>query len=507
MPRTLSTLLENAAARFPERVAVVDPVGGESVTYAELKARAGEIAAGLRALGIGAGDRVGLCAPKSIPSVAAIFGILEAGAAYVPVDAAAPPARNGFIFSDCAVSAVLAAGNVAPALAAELGLPESTAILGGLVFLDCPRAGAMPAPDLAYILYTSGSTGNPKGVMLTHANGLSFVDWCSDAFSPTEHDRFSSHAPFHFDLSILDLYVPVKHGAAIVLIGESLGKNARQLAPVIASERISVWYSTPTVLRLLVEFGDLPGLDLPALRLVLFAGEVFPVKHLRALKALLPAPRYWNLYGPTETNVCTALAIPASIPDGRETPFPIGRPCSNVEARIVDAATGGEVDPGQEGELVIHGGPVTSGYWNLPERSAEAFLTLKGKHFYRTGDIVKDIGDGVLDYIGRRDRMVKRRGFRVELGEIEAGLYRHPQVAEAAVVAVPDADAGVSVVAFLCCDGGAQAPKTVQMKMFSARNLLAYMVPDRFVFLESLPKTSTDKIDYQRLIALAAGAH
>ncbi len=511
MPRTLASLLADSAARFPERVAVVDPVAGESVTYAELKARAGEIAAALRGLGIGAGDRVGICAPKSIATVAAIFGILECGAAYVPVDSTAPSARNGFIFSDCAVSAILAAQG-APALATELGVAESASTVGDLTLLDCrdrPAGNTTTPPDgLAYILYTSGSTGNPKGVMLTHANGLSFVDWCSDAFSPNEHDRFSSHAPFHFDLSILDLYVPIKHGAALVLIGESLGKNARQLAPVIASEKITVWYSTPTVLRLLVEFGDLPNLDLSALRLILFAGEVFPVKHLRALKTLLPAPAYWNLYGPTETNVCTALEIPEAIPESRDTPFPIGPPCSNVEARVVDPTTGEPVASGEEGELVIHGGPVTSGYWNLPERSANAFLTdSSGKNWYRTGDIVKDIGDGVLDYIGRRDRMVKRRGFRVELGEIEAGLYKHPQVVEAAVIAVPDAESGVSVIAFLHCEGGDQAPKTVQMKIFSAKTLLAYMVPDRFVFLETMPKTSTDKIDYQRLIGLAIPAN
>jgi amino acid adenylation domain-containing protein len=505
MPRTLASLLADSAARFPGRVAVVDPTAGESATYAELKTRAAEIADGLRARGIGAGDRVGICAPKSIATVAAIFGILEAGAAYVPVDAAAPPSRNGFIFSDCAVAAVLAAENVAPSLARALDFPESNVTLGGLTVLDGGRAGKFPAPDLAYILYTSGSTGNPKGVMLTHANGLSFVDWCSEAFSPEEHDRFSSHAPFHFDLSILDLYVPIKHGAALVLIGEALGKNARQLAPAIASERISVWYSTPTVLRLLTEFGDLPNLDLSALRLILFAGEVFPLKHLRALKSLLPAPKYWNLYGPTETNVCTALEIPDAIPESRDTPFPIGPPCSNVTARVVDPATGEELPNGEEGELVIHGGPVTSGYWNLPDRSATAFLTLDGMQFYRTGDIVKDVGSGVLDYIGRRDRMVKRRGFRVELGEIEAGLYKHPQVVEAAVIAVSDAESGVNVIAFLSCDGGEQSPKTVQMKMFSAKNLLAYMVPDRFIFLETMPKTSTDKVDYQRLIALATG--
>ena len=176
------------------------------------------------------------------------------------------------------------------------------------------------------------------------------------------------------------------------------------------------------------------------------------------------------------------------IPADRDTPFPIGAPCSNVETKVVD------------GELVVRGGPVTSGYWNLPERTQEAFLD---GDWYRTGDIVKDIGDGVLDYIGRRDRMVKRRGFRVELGEIEAALYKHPQVVEAAVVALPDPESGVAIFAFLDCEGGDKAPKTVQMKIFSSKNLLSYMIPDRFVFIEEMPKTSTGKIDYQNLKQLA----
>ena len=493
MSRTLASLLQDTVERFPDRLAVIDPSAAESLTYADLWSRSGEILQALQELGIGQGDRVGICTPKSVAAVAAIFGVLRSGAAYVPVDAAAPAGRNAFIFSDCGVAALLAADPDAdesePSEVGGLHLFDRR----GRAEVDGGAAGTTSQPDgLAYILYTSGSTGDPKGVMLTHANALSFVDWCSEAFSPDENDRFSSHAPFHFDLSILDLYVPIKHGGRIVLIGEGLGKNARLLAPVIAEQKISVWYSTPTVLRLLVEFGELDSLDLSELRLVLFAGEVFPVKHLRALKALLPAPRYWNLYGPTETNVCTAFEIPPQVPEGRDSPFPIGPPCSNVETMLLD------------GELLVRGGPVTSGYWNLLERTEEAFYRDgDGRRWYRTGDIVKDIGDGVLDYVGRRDRMVKRRGFRVELGEIESGLYKHPQVVEAAAVAVPDPESGVLIYAFLCCEGGDKAPKTVQMKIFSAKNLLSYMVPDRFVFLETMPKTSTDKIDFQNLSSLA----
>jgi non-ribosomal peptide synthetase component F len=168
--------------------------------------------------------------------------------------------------------------------------------------------------DLAYILYTSGSTGKPKGVMLSHDNAVSFVDWCSEVFTPSASDRFSSHAPFHFDLSILDIHVALKHGATLVLVAEERGKDPTHLADLIEHEGITIWYSAPSILSLLAQFGGLAGRRFPGLRLVLFAGEVFPVKHLRSLCQLVPGPRYFNLYGPTETNVCTSTRCPHPFP-------------------------------------------------------------------------------------------------------------------------------------------------------------------------------------------------
>jgi len=198
-------------------------------------------------------------------------------------------------------------------------------------------------------------------------------------------------------------------------------------------------------LSLLAQYGKLQQHDYSALRTVLFAGEVFPIKHLRALKTLLPRPRYFNLYGPTETNVCTFYEIPVHIPQERTQPYPIGEVCSHLQGIVVDEQ-GQEVPAGQEGELCISGPGVMQGYWNLPERTGRAFLIdTSGRRWYKTGDIVvQDANaDGNYVYIGRRDRMVKKRGYRVELGEIEAGLYRHPSVKEAAVIALSDEDNGV----------------------------------------------------------------
>jgi amino acid adenylation domain-containing protein len=356
----------------------------------------------------------------------------------------------------------------------------------------------VPLDSLAYILYTSGSTGQPKGVMLSHRNAVSYVDWVSEVFEPTDLDRFSSHAPLHFDLSILDIFVPIKHGATVILIGSELGKDPIQLAALISDKRITRWYSTPSILSLLAQYGKLTQHTYAALRTVLFAGEVFPIKHLRALKALLPGPKYFNLYGPTETNVCTYYEIPDQIATERAQPYPIGRVCSHFQAAVFDEQ-GQAVPPGQEGELHVSGAGVMIGYWNLPEQTAQAFLVdASGRQWYKTGDIVVQAPDGDYTYVGRRDRMVKKRGYRVELGEIEAGLYRHPAVKEAAVVALTDEN-GVRVKAYLCCKALESRPSLIELKRFCAEHLPSYMIPDQFSFQEVLPKTSTDKIDYQRL--------
>ncbi len=199
----------------------------------------------------------------------------------------------------------------------------------------CPLPSPRCVEDLAYILYTSGSTGTPKGVMLSHANAGCFLDWCDSALGLKDGDRFSSHAPFHFDLSIFDLYASVRHAGTLVLIGESLGKEPARLGSFVNDRAIDVWYSAPSILALMGEHGALDRHGYRAPRVVLFAGEVFPVRPLRRLRALWPDAALWNLYGPTETNVCTAYRIPDTIPDDRADPFPIGSVCPPLKARVV----------------------------------------------------------------------------------------------------------------------------------------------------------------------------
>ena len=363
---------------------------------------------------------------------------------------------------------------------------------------------ARHSDDLAYILYTSGSTGIPKGVMLTHRNAASYVDWCTEIFSPNEHDRFSSHAPFHFDLSILDIYVPIKHGARVDLIPDELGKSPRELATFISSHKITVWYSTPAILSLLAEFGQLEKLDYSALRLVLFAGEVFPVKQLRKVTIQWPTPAYYNLYGPTETNVCTYAPIPLPVPESRTEPYPIGWACSHCTALVLDPENQA-VNSGEEGLLYISGPSVFSGYWARPTETAAVFIERDGVRWYNTGDVVReDATDGYI-YVGRRDRMVKRRGYRIELGEIESALYRHPAIQEAAVISSSHPESGVRIICYIATQDGSQQ-SIVDMRTFCNQNLPAYMNPDVFIFVDSLPRTSTNKINYQALINMFKSA-
>jgi acyl-coenzyme A synthetase/AMP-(fatty) acid ligase len=335
--------------------------------------------------------------------------------------------------------------------------------------------------------------------MVSHRNAISFVGWAADVFQARPEDRFSSHAPFHFDLSILDIYVPLSCGASVALIDEQLGKDPVRLGEFIEQWQLTVWYSTPSVLTLLAQYGRLAERDLSSLRTILFAGEVFPIKHLRALKALVPAPDYFNLYGPTETNVCTFLRLPDEIPAERGHPFSIGLTCEHFRSRVVTPG-GDDVAAGEEGELCVAGDGVMMGYWNRPERTEASFLPGQPgpSRWYRTGDLVVE-GKSGYTFVGRRDRMVKRRGHRVELGEVEAGLYKHPAVIEAAAVAFED-DNGVRIEAFLVC-GPQSRPSIIEFKKFCSEVLPASMGPDRFHFPASLPKTSTDKIDYQRLLA------
>ena len=529
MAYLLQHLLRDSAARAAERPAVA--VGERFLSYAELDRLSNQVARALLAQGVAPGDQVGILAPKSAASVVAVFGVLKAGACYVPLDPKSPAHRLTAIMADSGIAVVLAdqatahqaaaMTDSAPALRSLViagphwgpeggsslaALPPGLAVLpwdAVRAELDGPLTGDQAIEtDLAYILYTSGSTGTPKGVMISHRASLTFCAWAASCTGLREQDRVCSPAPLHFDLSVFDIFATCRAGACMVALPEKTTTFPVRLAEWMEQERISVWYSVPSILAMLATYGNLQAFDLSELRAIVFAGEVFPVKHLTRLMAQLPDARYLNWYGPTETNVCTWYEVP---PGSAEltAPIPIGRACANTDVFAV-ASDGRRVSkPGQEGELYVRGPGLMHGYWDQPDKTRQVlsrnpFQEAYNEPTYRTGDLVTVDEEGNYVFLGRRDGMVKTRGYRVELGEVEAALYAHPDIREAVVLPVPDEILGNRLRAVISANG---APGLTRQDVLEhcLRRLPGYMVPDVVEFCEALPRTSTGKVDRTQL--------
>jgi len=500
----LQHLLAAAAARQPAGPAVAS--GGCRLSYQELDQLSNKVARSLLGLGVARGDRVAVLAPKSAASVTAVYGALKAGACYVPLDPKAPADRLGYVVRDSGAAVIVAdEGTARQAAAVAAGVPG----LRGVLVVDRSWAAVAAEStepldeeraietDLAYILYTSGSTGTPKGVMISHRNSLTFVEWAAAAAGLTERDRVCSPAPLHFDLSVFDVFATCRAAACMAVLPDGAATFPVSIAEWLGRERISVWYSVPSVLTLLACYGGLRRFDLSGLRVVIFAGEVFPPKYLGRLMEELPRPRYLNWYGPTETNVCTAFEVPAGGADAG--PVPIGRACANTEVFAVTADGRRVSGPGEEGELYVRGPSLMRGYWRQPARTGEVlvrhpFAAESDELVYRTGDLVTLEPDGNYAYVGRRDSMVKIRGYRVELGEVESALYRHPAVGEAAVLPVADELLGSRLRAVIAPAGAAGLSREDVLD-HCRKWLPGYMVPDVVEFRDELPRTSTGKVD------------
>lgn len=493
----LSDWLRHTAAGTPDAPAIVEE--DRVTSFRELFELAASLAVRFVEHGIQKQDRIALVLPKTTEAIVSVFASLLAGAVYVPIHPRWPKERIETTLADSAARLVIEGDSFPPRITdrqtgSSIPWQAAPRALTGTALTredSLPRADA---GDPALILFTSGSTGRPKGVVLSHHAVSAFVRWSAREFQVCSSDRIACPSPLSFDLSTFDIFNMALCGATCVLVPDHIVWMPRFLVQFVRQARITCWYSVPSILAGMLQEGRLAEHDYPDLRVILFAGEVFPGPNVVRLRAAIPQAVCANLYGPTETNVVTWCRVPRDF-DGSQ-PLPIGHPCPYA-AVTVDALSG---------ELLVGGDSLMNGYWDRPEETQRAFVTLEGKRYYRTGDRVSLAPDGNYFFLGRLDRQVKRRGFRIELGEIEAALVRQKDILEAAAVAaevnVDDGQMGTCITALVRARS-AGAVTLVEAKAHCARTLPPYMVPDHIVFLDTIPKGSRGKIDYMALAKIA----
>lgn len=489
-----------------------------SLTYGELDARSASLARHLTGSGVRPGDRVGIHLGKRVEMAVAVYGILRAGAAYVPLDPASPAARLDAIVRDAGLRMIVtepsrrkmlatlsASGSpVAGAVGVDPGddLPIATASWADATADRRPHhAPAIDPGDAAYVLYTSGTTGVPKGILHSHRSARAFADGAAAVYGLGPEDRVTNHAPLHFDLSTLDFFATAIGGGTVVILPEPHLRLPASLSELLERERVSVIYAVPLALTQLLQHGALDRRDLTALRWVIFAGEPFPPRHLASLMATLPGARFSNIYGPTETNGCTYHHVDA--PPRDDTAVPIGRPFPGTSILVVEGDT--PVVPGEVGELLVKSETRMVGYSGRPDLTAAATFETRGpdgdrQTYHRTGDLVREDDHGVLHFLGRKDRQIKTRGHRVELDEVETALLAHPGVSEAAAFVLPDGNGSHRIEAQVVV-AGADLPPDLTTHLRA--RLPGYAVPERIRTTSALPRTSTGKLDRLRIVALA----
>ncbi|MEH1014376.1 amino acid adenylation domain-containing protein [Micromonospora sp. CPCC 206060] len=507
----VSARIRAVCRRTPEAVAVHD--GTTALTYRSLDLAADGVAALLATYGVGPGDRVGLLTSPGPGTVVGVVGILRTGAAWVPLDAGHPPARLRDQLARAGAELVLHDDECATA-AQQIGddarlvrlEPVRSAGPGdGAARPDPGPAGRTPSPqDPAYVIFTSGSTGRPKGVPVTHRSMLNYLDWAVTTFGYRPGDRLAQTASICFDASVRQLLAPLLVGATVVTFTRSLLRDPEALLSRLERDRITVWSSVPTlwerILRAAEERAAQHGAapDLTSLRWVHVGGEeLSPVPVRRWFDLFGSGCRITNLYGPTEATINATWHLIDRRPGDEVRRLPIGRPVGGAVVRVVDAE-GRDCPPGVAGELYLGGVGLTAGYLGEPELTGAVFVVRDGERFYRSGDRGRIGPDGDLEFLGRLDDQVKIHGYRVEPGEIEAVLRRHPAVA--AAVVLHQTDPHPRLHAFVCPVPGA-APTVAGLRAHLRTSLPEHLVPARIHLLESLPLTAVGKVDRDRLWA------
>lgn len=470
---------------------------------------------------------VGVYMSKGPMAVMAIYGILMAGAAYVPLDIKNPDARIQLIIKDCGIDTIISESDQMERIKALtdgfqghmhvilLGQCEkeyqiqrnrfTCTVLNPLLQNEKDESFSfnkkITPGHLASVLYTSGTSGSPKGVMITHKAITTFTEWAVKCFHLIPSDRCVSHAPFHFDLSLFDLFATHRAGASSVLIPSGIAGNPKAVAKQIKEQKITIWQSVPSILTMLIKFSNIYDNDENPMRHVLFAGERMPIETLKALRHIFKDASFHNIYGATETNDTFIYSISHKQKEIQD-PLPIGRPLPGVHFRIFNNQKI-DVDAGKEGELYVRAPTMMIGYRHNKE---DGIVKLKDRNYdsslfryYKTGDIVKMLPDGNLHYCGRNDDIVKTSGNRINLLEVENCLQSNSNICESAVLAIQDSEIGHKLIAFVVAEKKSEI-SIIGMKMFCAKQLAKYAIPAIFVIKKSpLPKTSSGKIDKQLL--------
>ncbi len=497
-------LFAEQVARTPEALAVVWSEG--RVTYRELARAAGLLSSRLRALGVGPESLVALCAERSPEMIAAMFGVLQVGAAYLPLDPAWPAERLAFMMEDCGAGILLTQEKLIPELPTVRARIE---LLDGLF----AETGTVEAPvvadsaHLAYVIYTSGSTGRPKGVLVGHASLGHYVRSAVEAFGIDANDRVLQFASVSFDTSSEEIYPCLIRGATLVLRDEEMVSSLASFVRAVGSMGVSVLDLPTAYWHELVAEMDSDGLGLPScLRLVILGGEQAQRDRLEAWTRIAPEQvRLVNTYGPTEATIVTTRRELGGKAESFVGDVPIGIPIEGAEGYVV--GLGQELLPdGLDGELLIGGAGLARGYLGRPELTAERFIPdaysgESGARLYRTGDLVRRLSDGDLQFRGRTDSQVKVRGYRIELGEIETALRAVPSVRDAVVVVRDERSGGKRLVAWAVLQPGG-APTVGELRSALEVRLPASMIPSAFGFLEELPRTPGGKVDRRAVAKL-----
>ena len=515
--------LEHTAELYPQKTAISD--GRQTVTFQELATESDRLAKLLVGLGVSREERVVYFLPRSPECIIATLGILKAAAAYIPLDQKTPSERWQRIILDAAPKAIVCNGvtlgetlerikmlEVRPLIVCLRPSGQGSGLADQKAFfyedMDCfddvslPREG--DPDEVAYVLYTSGSTGMPKGVMITHRNIRNYIDWAVDYFQLTQNDRILGTAPFYFDMSTFDVFCFLATGATFCLATESLLLFPEKLIRFMEDEKVTLWKGVSSLLMYMCRAGVLRAGRIPFLRTVIFAGEPLDAKYLSMWMEIFPEKSFFNGYGPTEaTGVSVCYHVKQAPEPGQ--PIPIGRPCKGAKVVLIDE-NDLPIARGQLGELCIAGECLAKGYLNDPEKTQKNFTSPPpacsnvGARIYRTGDLVRETSSGDLVFVSRKDDQVKWMGYRIELGEIETNLMAHPYIRDAVVLLAGTGAGGLRELAvFFESENELSASSLIT---FMEGRVPPYMIPKRFVRMEMLPRNDRGKISRDAILQL-----